>query len=57
LKKLQARQQREQREEEERVKVDRAEAEYQAECRKEAIERARTLLYHQTDRVKHFHVR
>ena len=32
------------------------EAKYQAEKRKEAIERAKTLLYYQTDRVKQFHV-
>ena len=39
------------------MKVDEEEARYQAERRKEAIERAKTLLYHQTDRAKHFHVR
>ena len=38
------------------MKVDLEEAQYQAERRKEAIERAKTLLYHQTDRVKQFHV-
>jgi len=37
------------------VEVDLEEAQYQAERRKEAIERAKTLLYHQTDRVKQFH--
>lgn len=38
------------------MKVDMEEAKYQSEQRKEAIERAKTLLYHQTDRVKQFHV-
>lgn len=38
------------------MEVDLEEAQYQAERRKEAIERAKTLLYHQTDRVKQFHV-
>ena len=38
------------------MKVDVEEAKYQAERRKEAIERAKTLLYYQTDRVKQFHV-
>ena len=41
----------------ERVKVDGEEARYQAERRREAIERAKTHLYYQTDRVKQFHVR
>ena len=41
---------------EERVKVDIEEAKFQAAKRKEAIERAKTLLYYQTDRVKKFHV-
>lgn len=41
---------------EERVKVDIEEAKFQAEKRKEAIERAKTLLYYQTDRIKKFHV-
>ena len=38
------------------MKVDVEEAQYQAERRKEAIERAKTLLYYQTDRAKQFHV-
>ena len=42
---------------EERLKIDQEEAEYQAKQRKEAIDRAKTLLYYQTDRVKGFHVR
>lgn len=56
MKKLQARKQREENEEEEKLKIDKEEMEYQAKCRKEAIGRAKTLLYHQTDRVKTFHV-
>lgn len=40
-----------------RTQVDIEEAKFQAERRKEAIEQAKTLLYHQTDRVKQFHVR
>ena len=38
------------------MKVDIEEAKYQAEKRREAIEKAKTLLYYQTDRVKQFHV-
>ena len=57
LKKLQARELREEREEQEKLKIDREEMEYQAQCRTEAIQRAKTLLYQQTDRVKTFHVR
>ena len=44
-------------EQEERVKIDIEEAKHQAQKRKEAIERAKTLQYYQTDRVKTFHVR
>ncbi|XP_058940424.2 cilia- and flagella- associated protein 210-like [Pocillopora verrucosa] len=55
LKKLQARQLREEKEEEEKVKIDKEEAKHQAQKRKEAIERAKTLQYYQTDRVKTFH--
>jgi len=55
LKKLQARKIREEKEEEERVKIDQEEAKHQAQKRKEAIERAKTLQYYQTDRVKTFH--
>ena len=57
LKKLKARELREEREEEEKLKIDREEMEYQAQCRTESIQRAKTLLYQQTDRVKTFHVR
>lgn len=56
LKKLQARELREEKEEQERIKVDNEERDFQAQCRKDAIERAKTLLYHQTDHVKTFHV-
>ncbi|XP_038057279.1 coiled-coil domain-containing protein 173-like [Patiria miniata] len=55
LKKLEARAIREEKEEAERVQVDIEEAKYQAQCRKEAIEKAKTLQYYQTDRVKGFH--
>lgn len=55
-KRLQAGRLREEKEERERQEVDRREAEFQAQQRREAIERAQTLLYHQTDRLKHFHV-
>lgn len=55
--KLEARQLREEREEEERKLKDIEEAKYQAERRKEAIDRAKTQQYYQTDRVKGFHVR
>lgn len=40
----------------EQVKIDLEEARFQADKRKEAIERAKMLLYYQTDRVKQFHV-
>jgi hypothetical protein len=42
-------------EEEEKLKIDKEEAKFQAEHRKEAIERAKTMLYYQTDRLKTFH--
>ncbi len=38
------------------MKIDVEEAQFQADKRKEAIEKAKTLLYYQTDRVKQFHV-
>ena len=41
---------------EERVKMDEDEARYQASKRREAIDKAKTTLYYQTDRVKQFHV-
>ena len=56
LKKLQARKLREEQEEGKNKEIDLQEMEFQAQCRRDAIERAKTLLYHQTDRVKTFHV-
>ncbi|KAK3592985.1 hypothetical protein CHS0354_023210 [Potamilus streckersoni] len=53
--KLEARKLREQKEEEERKLLDIEEAKYQAQQRKEAIDKAKTLQYYQTDRVKQFH--
>lgn len=50
--KLQAKALREQKEEERRVQLDIEEARYQAEKRKEAIQRARSLQYAQTDKAK-----
>jgi len=41
----------------ERQSIDREEAAFQAEQRRKAIERAKTLMYYQTDRVKALHVR
>lgn len=38
------------------MKIDEEEAKFQAEKRKIAIERAKTLLYYQTDRVKQLNV-
>lgn len=55
LQKLEARKIREEKEEAERVQIDIEEAKYQAEKRKEAIDKAKTLQYYQTDRVKGFH--
>ncbi|XP_022099019.1 coiled-coil domain-containing protein 173-like [Acanthaster planci] len=55
LKKLEARAIREEKEEAERVQIDIEEAKFQAQRRKEAIEKAKTLQYYQTDRVKGFH--
>ena len=42
---------------EEKKLIDIEEAKYQAEKRKAAIERAKTLQYYKTDRVKEYHVR
>ncbi|XP_060066979.1 cilia- and flagella- associated protein 210-like [Ylistrum balloti] len=53
--KLEARKLREQKEEEERQQIDLEEAKFQAQQRKEAIEKAKTQQYYQTDRVKSFH--
>ena len=41
---------------EEKLRLDEEEARFQAEERTKAIERAKTLLYYNTDRVKTFHV-
>ena len=54
--KLEARKIRDEKEEEERKLIDIEEAKFQAQKRKEAIEKAKTLQYYQTDRVKGFHV-
>jgi len=54
-KKLEARNLREEKEEEERKLIDIEEEKFQAQKRKEAIERAKTQQYYQTDRVKGFH--
>lgn len=54
-KKLAARREREEKEEAERKQVDIEEAKFQAAQRKEAIEKAKTQQYYQTDRVKAFH--
>ncbi|VDI02158.1 Hypothetical predicted protein [Mytilus galloprovincialis] len=53
--KLEARTIREQKEEEEKKLIDLEEAQYQAQQRREAIEKAKTQQYYQTDRVKQFH--
>lgn len=53
--KLEARKIREQKEEEEKCAIDIEEAKYQAQQRKEAIDKAKTQQYYQTDRVKGFH--
>lgn len=54
-KRLKAKKLREEKEEEEKQKIDLEEAQYQAEKRREAIEKARTKQYYQTDKVKTFH--
>ncbi|KAM9709418.1 cilia- and flagella- associated protein 210 [Menidia menidia] len=51
-KKLEAKRMREETEEEKRKQMDMEEAQYREQKRKEAIEKAETQLYHQTDRVK-----
>lgn len=53
--KLQAKKLREEREEEEKKRIDLEEAQYQAEKRRQAIEKARTMQYYQNDKVKTFH--
>ncbi|KAK7154569.1 hypothetical protein R3I94_007784 [Phoxinus phoxinus] len=54
-KKLEAKTVREAIEEEEKKLLDIEEAKYQAQIRKEAIEKAKTQQYYQNDRVKGFH--
>uniref|UniRef100_A0A4W4GRC6 Trichohyalin-plectin-homology domain-containing protein n=1 Tax=Electrophorus electricus TaxID=8005 RepID=A0A4W4GRC6_ELEEL len=54
-KKLEAKKLREEIEEEERKQIDTAEAKYQEQKRREAIEKAKAQQYYQTDRVKGFH--
>ncbi|KAL8621417.1 hypothetical protein ACOMHN_048217 [Nucella lapillus] len=53
--KLVARKQREERDEAERLQTDIEEAQYQAVQRRAALDKAKTLQYYQTDRVKTFH--
>ncbi|GAA6231206.1 coiled-coil domain-containing protein 173 isoform X2 [Lates japonicus] len=54
-KKLEAKKIREQIEEEKKKLIDKEEAKYQEQKRKEAIEKAKTQLYYQTDQVKGLH--
>ncbi|TDH06906.1 hypothetical protein EPR50_G00118320 [Perca flavescens] len=54
-KKLEAKKLREEIEEEKRKLTDKEEAKYQEQQRREAIEKAKTQLYYQTDRVKGLH--
>ncbi|NXH46099.1 CC173 protein, partial [Dicaeum eximium] len=53
--KLQAKKLREEKEEEERKLLDLEEAKFQAAKRKEVIDRAKTYLCYQDDRMRHFH--
>ncbi|NXK19540.1 CC173 protein, partial [Arenaria interpres] len=53
--KLKAKKLREEREEEERKRLDLEEQQFQAAKQKEAIDRAKTYLYYQTERLKGFH--
>ena len=55
-KKLDATRLRRIKDEEEKKQIDIEEAKYHAQKRKEAIEKAKTQQYYQTDRVKKFHV-
>lgn len=55
-KKLEAKRIRDEMEEEKRKQIDKEEARYQQQKRKEAIEKAKTQLYYQTDRVRELHV-
>ena len=53
---LNARRKREEEEERQKKLVDIEEGKYQQEVRRKAIQEARTKQYHQTDRIKAFHV-
>merc|ERR1712110_819376 len=53
--KLKAKEERAEAEELELQRIDREEAKFQQAKRREAIDRAKTLQYYQTDRVKNFH--
>lgn len=55
-KKMEAKQIRDEMEEERRRLIYEEEAEYQAQKRKETIEKAKNQLYYQTDRVRGLHV-
>lgn len=55
-KKLEAKKIRDDIEEEKRKQIDREEAEYQAQKRKEALQKAKTQLYYQSDHVRGLHV-
>ncbi|XP_063789583.1 cilia- and flagella- associated protein 210 [Pseudophryne corroboree] len=54
-KRLKSKQLREEKEEAEKERIDLEEAQYQAEKRREAIEKAKTKLYYQNDKVRAFH--
>ncbi|KAM4626159.1 cilia- and flagella- associated protein 210 [Discoglossus pictus] len=54
-KRLKSKQLREEKEEEEKKKIDLEEAKFQAEKRREAIEKARTKQYYESDKIKKFH--
>lgn len=54
-KRLNAKKLREEADEKEKQRIDLEEAQYLAECRKKAIEEAKTKQYYQTDRVRGFH--
>ncbi len=56
-KKLEAREKRQGLQEKERQKLDAETATLEAERREEILDKARTLQYYQTDRVKKLHVR
>lgn len=55
-KKLEAKKIRDEMEEEKRKQIDREEAEFQAQKRKEALQKAKSQLYYQSDCVRGLHV-